>query len=133
MDQVDQMTKASSLSAIGIAVAIVGAAYMGYAHFHDKPGYLQAAETRVSSYLTSDYGRVSCNSTQVKGQQWHLECHNVAKSKNFEYDVYPAEEAPYAVSRAFYLEAVNDNAIQSASQGLMKYLQISTAANNVQS
>jgi hypothetical protein len=133
MDQVDQMTKAFSLSVIGIAVALVGAAYMGYAHSHDKPDYLQAAETRVSSYLTSDYGRVSCNSIQMQGQQWRLECHDKAKSKDFEYAVYPADQAPYAVSRAFYLEAVNDNAIQSASQGLMKYLQISTAANNVQS
>lgn len=127
------MTKAFSLSAFGIAAVVTVASYISYSSFFAKPEYLQAAETRVGSYLTSYYGRVSCNSTPIKGEQWRLDCHDKAKGKDFEFSVYPAEQAPYAVSRAFYLEAVNDNAIQSASQGLMKYLQINTTGNNIQS
>lgn len=133
MDQVELMTKLFSLSALGIAAAVAAAAYISYISSLDKPEYLQAAETRVGSYLTSDYGRVSCISTPMKGQQWRLDCHDNVKGKSFEYSVYPAEQAPYAVSRAFYLEAVNDNAVQSASQGLMKYLQINASGNNIQS
>lgn len=126
------MNKVIALSTLCVAAAaIVG--YIGYASTFDKPDYMQAAEARVGSYLTSDYGRVSCNSSKVAEQHWHLDCLNTAKGKTFEYSVYPAEQAPYDVSRGFYLEAVNDNAIQSASQGLMKYLQINTTGNNIQS
>jgi hypothetical protein len=42
--------------------------------------------------------------------------------------VYPSEKAPYGVARSFYLEALNDDAKQSAEQGLMRYLQINTHA-----
>ncbi len=125
------MKQALTITSFCIAVAAV--AYIGYTSFTDKPEYLQAAETRVGSYLTSDVGRVSCNSTKVADQHWRLDCSTQAKGKIFEYSVYPAENAPYAVSRAFYLEAVNESAIQSAGEGLMKYLQINTAATNIQS
>lgn len=131
MDLVGQMKKVLLISTLCVAVAAV--AYVSYNISHAKPEYLQAAETRVGSYLTSDYGRVSCISTKMTDQYWRLNCQNLAKSKTFEYSVYPAENAPYTVSRAFYLEAVNESAIQSAGQGLMKYLQINTTATNVQS
>lgn len=48
--------------AFALLVAAVGATagvrYIG----NDEPEYIQSAETRVGSYLTSDYGRVACNS-----------------------------------------------------------------------
>lgn len=125
------MNKVITLSTLCIAAAAT--AYISYISFLDKPEYLQAAETRVGSYLTSDYGHVSCNSTKMTDQQWRLDCHNKMKGKTYEFSVYPAEQAPYAVSRPFYLEAVNDNAIQSARQGLMQYLQINTETTNIQS
>lgn len=131
MDLVEQMKKVLTITSFCIAAAAV--AYISYTSFSDKPEYLQAAEMRVGSYLTSDVGRVSCNSTKVADQHWRLDCSTQAKGKTFEYSVYPAENAPYSVSRAFYLEAVNESAIQSAGQGLMKYLQINTATTNIQS
>ncbi|MCG5126378.1 hypothetical protein [Enterobacter mori] len=113
---------------IVLAVASVGAvAGMDYA-WNDAPEYIQSAESRVGSYLTSDYGRVACISRQKNEQRWELNCTNQAKGKSFQFAVYPSDQAPYGVSRSFYLEAINDDAKQSAEQGLMRYLQINTQA-----
>ncbi|MCT6662952.1 hypothetical protein N4Q52_02900 [Enterobacter mori] len=113
---------------IVLAVVSVGAvAGMDYA-WNDAPEYIQSAESRVGSYLTSDYGRVACISSQKSEQRWELDCTNQAKGKSFQFAVYPSEKAPYGVSRSFYLEAINDDAKQSAEQGLMRYLQINTQA-----
>ncbi|MDY1035668.1 hypothetical protein [Lelliottia sp. CFBP8978] len=125
------MKKVFSFAISGVAIA--AAAYIGYTHHQPKAEYLQAAETRVGSYLTSDYGRVACHTTQISGGQWLLDCLNAAKGQHFEYAVFPAEKAPYAVSRLFYLEAVNENAVQSASHGLMQYLQINTSTHKIHS
>ena len=35
-----------------------------------EPDYIQSAEARVGSYLTSDYGRVACNSKQIDAHQF---------------------------------------------------------------
>ena len=67
-------------------------------------------------------------SSQKSEQRWELDCTNQAKGKSFQFAVYPSEKAPYGVSRSFYLEAINDDAKQSAEQGLMRYLQINTQA-----
>ncbi|QLP20805.1 hypothetical protein [Enterobacter roggenkampii] len=48
-------------------------------------------------------------------------------TKSVSWQHYP-ENAPYGVARSFYLEAINDDAKQSAEQGLMRYLQINTHA-----
>lgn len=113
---------------IVLAVVSVGAvAGMDYA-WNDAPEYIQSAESRVGSYLTSDYGRVACISRQKNEQRWELNCTNQAKGKSFQFAVYPSDQAPYGVSRSFYLEAINDDAKQSAEQGLMRYLQINTQA-----
>lgn len=111
-----------------LIVAAVGAVAAVNVRWNDEPDYIQAAETRVGSYLTSDYGRVTCNSARVNAQRWELGCVNKAKGKNFQFAVYSADEAPYGVSRPFYLEALNDDAKDSASYGLMRYLQINTKA-----
>ncbi|STQ11921.1 Uncharacterised protein [Enterobacter cloacae] len=50
------------------------------------------------------------------------------ESKTFQFAVFSADKAPYGVSRPFYLEAINEDAKQSAEQGLMRYLQINTKA-----
>ena len=119
------MKKIIVLSLLGVVVA-VGAAASIYSN--EEPEYIQSAKSRVGSYLTSDYGRVECNSTQVSEDRWELGCTNKARGKTFQLAVYPSEQAPYGVSRAFYLEAINDDARQSAEQGLMRYLQINTKA-----
>ena len=115
--------------AFALLVAAVGATagvrYIG----NDEPEYIQSTETRVGSCLTSDYGRVACNSKQVDDQRWELDCLHQARGKVFQFAVYPSEKAPYGVSRSFYLEAINDEAKQSAEQGLMRYLQINTKAS----
>ena len=119
------MKKIIVLSLLGVVVA-AGAAASIYSN--EEPEYIQSAKSRVGSYLTSDYGRVSCNSTRIDDQRWQLGCTNQARGKTFEFAVYPSEKAPYGVSRSFYLEAINDDAKQSAEQGLMRYLQINTKA-----
>ena len=125
------MKKVLPIAILGIAAAAT--ACVSYASYNDKPEYLQAAETRVGSYLTSDYGRISCTSTKINDARWGLQCLNAEKGTSFEFTVAPADKAPYAVSRSFYLEAVNDNAKQSVEQGLMRYLQVNTTASVSQS
>ena len=115
--------------AFALLVAAVGATAGGRYITNDEPEYLQSAEVRVGSYLTSDYGRVACNSQKVNEQRWELACTQRARGKTFQFAVYPSEKAPYGVSRSFYLEALNDDAKQSAEQGLMRYLQINTKAS----
>ena len=115
--------------ALALLVVAVGAGAGIYSISNDEPEYIQSAETRVGSYLTSDYGRVACNSKQVDDQRWELDCLHQARGKVFQFAVYPSEKAPYGVSRSFYLEAINDEAKQSAEQGLMRYLQINTKAS----
>jgi hypothetical protein len=108
-------------------IAIGATACVSYT-FNNKPDFIQSAETRVDSYLTSEYGKVACNSTKINEQRWDLICTHKQKGKNFQYAVYSADRAPYTVSRSFYLEALNEDAKQSAERGLMKYLQINTQA-----
>lgn len=114
--------------ALALLVVAVGAGAGIYSISNGEPEYIQSAKARVGSYLTSDYGRVACNSTKIDDQRWQLGCTNQARGKTFEFAVYPSEKAPYGVSRSFYLEAINDDAKQSAEQGLMRYLQINTKA-----
>jgi hypothetical protein len=64
-----------------LIVAAVGAVAAVNVRWNDEPDYIQAAETRVGSYLTSDYGRVTCNSARVNAQRWELGCVNKAKGK----------------------------------------------------
>ncbi|EMO5715381.1 hypothetical protein [Enterobacter bugandensis] len=120
------MKKIIAFSLLAVAVGAVAAIrYAG----NDEPEYIQSAEIRVGSYLTSDYGRVACSSKRVNEQRWELDCTHPARGKTFQFAVYPSEKAPYGVSRSFYLEALNDDARQSAEQGLMRYLQINTSAS----
>lgn len=122
----DQMKTRVSIALV--AVAVVAAVGMNY-DWDDKPDYIQSAESRVGSYLTSDYGSVACNSTRKSEERWELGCVNKTRGKTFQFAVYPSEKAPYGVSRSFYLEAINDDAKQSADQGLMRYLQINTKSS----
>ncbi|HDR2160303.1 TPA: hypothetical protein QCG56_001587 [Enterobacter cancerogenus] len=113
-------------------IALAATACVNYA-YSDKPEFMESAESRVGSYLTSDYGKVACTSTKINEQRWELDCLNPRQGKKFQFAVYSAEHAPYEVSRSFYLEAINEDAKQSADQGLMRYLQINTQAGATQS
>ncbi|MBF4111015.1 hypothetical protein [Enterobacter cloacae] len=113
---------------IALLVVAVGAVVGMNVNWSGEPDYIQSAEARVGSYLTSDYGRVACNSKKIDDQRWELGCTNPSKGKTFQFAVFSADKAPYGVSRPFYLEAINDDAKQSAEQGLMRYLQINTKA-----
>lgn len=119
------MKKIMALALLVVAAgAAAGVRYVG----SNQPEYIQSAEIRVGSYLTSDYGGVACTSKKVNDQHWELDCTHQARGKIFQFAVYPSEKAPYGVARSFYLEAINDDARQSAEQGLMRYLQINTHA-----
>lgn len=119
------MKKIIALALMAVAIgAVVGIRYA----VNDEPEYIQSAEIRVGSYLTSDYGLVACGSKKVNDLRWELDCTHQEGGKTFQFAVFPSEKAPYVVARSFYLEAINDDAKQSAEQGLMRYLQINTHA-----
>ncbi|CAM6717526.1 Lipoprotein [Enterobacter asburiae] len=119
------MKKIIVLTLLAVAVGgVVGVRYV----INDEPEYIRSAEIRVGSYLTSDYGGVDCTSKKVNDVRWELDCTHQARGKTFQFAVYPSEKAPYGVARSFYLEAINDDARQSAEQGLMRYLEINTHA-----
>ena len=119
------MKKIMVLALVVVAAgAAAGARYVS----NDAPEYIHSAEARVGSYLTSDYGRVDCNSIKINDERWELDCTHKTRGKTFQFAVYPSEKAPYGVSRSFYLEAINDDATQIAEQGRMRYLQINTQA-----
>jgi hypothetical protein len=40
---------------------------------NDEPEYIQSAEIRVGSYLTSDYGLLPA-AAKVNDQRWELDC-----------------------------------------------------------
>ena len=120
-----KMKKIIALALLAVAIgAVVGIRYA----VNDEPEYIQSAEIRVGSYLTSDYGLVACGSKKVNDLRWELDCTHQEGGKTFQFAVFPSEKAPYGVARSFYLEAINDDAKQSAEQGLMRYLQINTHA-----
>lgn len=53
------MKKIIALALMAVAIgAVVGIRYA----VNDEPEYIQSAEIRVGSYLTSDYGLVACGS-----------------------------------------------------------------------
>ena len=119
------MKKIIALALLAVAVgAVAGIRYAG----DNKPEYIQSAEVRVGSYMTSDYGAVTCTSKKINDVRWELDCTQQTIGKTFHFAAYPSDKAPYGVARSFYLEAINDGAKQSAEQGLMRYLQINTHA-----
>lgn len=111
-------------------IAAIAVATTAFSLYSNKPDYLKAAEERVSSYLTSSYGRVLCQSQKINDNAWAMNCLSSAKGTKFEFMIYPAERAPYSVARPYYIEAINDHAQQSADQGLMQYLQIKSKGSN---
>jgi hypothetical protein len=106
-----------------VAVGRCGVRYAG----NDEPEYIQSAEIRGFLFNQRLWWRCL---RQQKSERSALgiRCTHQARGKTFQFAVYPSEKAPYGVARSFYLEAINDDAKQSAEQGLMRYLQINTHA-----
>ncbi|MDW3573512.1 hypothetical protein N4235_21815 [Enterobacter asburiae] len=113
---------------IAIVMTIIVVAIISGATWYTqrKPDYVQDAMTRVSSYLGNYYGPTECSGRVVHDGQWKLSCTIAKKGKSFGFSVMPAENAPYPVSRTFYLKADDVNSEEVAQFGLMKYLQIDT-------
>lgn len=101
--------------------------FVGAWQAQSKPDYVQDAMTRVSSYLGNYYGPADCSTMMVHDEQWNLICTISTKGSSFEFYVMPAENAPYPVSRSFYLKAADVNSEESAQLGLMRYLQVDTS------
>lgn len=108
---------ALAIMAIAITVGLVSYA-------QSKPDYVQDAASRLSSYLGNYYGPTDCSSKITQERQWQVICTASGNDKSFEFTVLPSEQAPYPVSRSFYLKANEANAEQAAQLGLMRYLQI---------
>ncbi|HCR1891387.1 TPA: hypothetical protein ONC27_003065 [Enterobacter asburiae] len=112
--------------AILITIMVSAVIFVGAWQAQSKPDYVQDAMTRVSSYLGNYYGPTECSGRVVHDGQWKLSCTIAKKGKSFGFSVMPAENAPYPVSRTFYLKADDVNSEEVAQFGLMKYLQIDT-------
>ena len=67
-----------------MAVAIGAVVGIRYA-VNDEPEYIQSAEIRVGSYLTSDYGLVACGSKKVNDLRWELDCTHQEGGKTFQW------------------------------------------------
>lgn len=91
---------------------------------NSKPDFMDDAEERVGSYLTSLYGGISCSGVLTGENRWEMTCQNQSGQRSFIYTVIPGVNAPQPVSRSFYLIAKNKSARQSAGEGLMRYLPI---------
>lgn len=81
---------------IALLVVAVGAVVGMNVNWSGEPDYIQSAKARVGSYLTSDYGRVACNSKQIDDERWELGCTNPSKSKTFQFAVFSADKARMA-------------------------------------
>lgn len=123
------MKRNRNIAAVSAMLAVaLTVGFVSYAQ--SNPAYVQDAETRLSSYLGNYYGPTDCSSKIIKNKQWQVICAVSGKDKRFEFTVMPSEQAPYTVSRSFYLEANEENAEEVAQLGLMKYLQIDTKTKN---
>lgn len=94
------------------------------AKINAKPAYISDAESRVSSYLTSEYGGITCDGIPSGKERWELHCQNKSNNKIFLFSVEPGENSQRPVSRSFALTVMNENAIESAQVGLMRYLSV---------
>ncbi|MCK6990127.1 hypothetical protein [Enterobacter asburiae] len=112
--------------AVIITIVIAAIVFVAIWHAQSEPDYVQDAKTRVSSYLGNYYGPSDCSTRMIHDDRWKLICTISKKGSSLEFYVMPAENAPYPVSRSFYLKVADANSEESAQLGLMKYLQIDT-------
>ncbi|WP_449547584.1 hypothetical protein [Lelliottia amnigena] len=110
---------------MSLYIVVLSSAYATYVK-NKTPSFVEEATLRVQSYLSKEYGPSECKSNVELDKKWKLRCLVIDKSESYEFTLLPSDLAPYSVVRSFYLKADNENSRNSASQGLMPYLQIDT-------
>jgi hypothetical protein len=107
------MKKIIALALLAVAVGAAGVRYAG----NDEPEYIQSAEIRVGSYLTSDYG-VACASKKVNDQRWELDCTHQARGKHSSLRCIPLKKHLMVSRVPFILKPLMTMQNRALSRGL---------------
>lgn len=100
--------------------------FAGIAYSNDKPGYVLKAENTTNNFLMYTYGPGKCAASKGKTQQWEMVCSYDGGHDLVKYSVLPSDSEQRGNSDKFRLIAENQLASQSATNGLTRYLMIST-------
>lgn len=117
----------NSLFIIGTAITLVASAtYASYSLSGSRPEYVGLAERGVNNLLQSTYGPGKCLANQKSEGKWEMKCSYDQGESVATFAVFPAKKAPHVIFGKFYLEATNQLAVESAQQGLGRFLEIGT-------
>ncbi len=115
------------ISLFGVSLLLVATLAYGQYGSSADPEYVTDAKSAVSSKMSYSYGANECKASEVKIDEWNLDCMPQNGQSPLRFSVYPASKAPYDVPTSFYLVAKNDEARNGAKVGLLTYLMINTA------
>lgn len=116
-----------SLFIFGAAITLVASAtYASYSMSGSRPEYVSLAEHNVNNLLQSTYGPGKCLASQQSDGSWGMKCSYDQGASVATFSVLPAKNAPRVIFGKFYLEATNELAVESAHQGLGRFLEIGT-------
>ena len=112
---------------LGAAITLVASAtYASYSISGSRPEYVSLAEHGVNNLLQSTYGPGKCLANQELEDKWEMKCSYDQGASVATFAVFPAKNAPHVIFGKFYLEATNKLAVESAQQGLGRFLEIGT-------
>lgn len=101
--------------------------FAGIAYSNDKPSYVSNAEISTNNFLMYTYGPGKCVASKGKTQQWQMVCSYDGGHDLVKYSVFPSDSEQRGNNiEKFRLSAQNELASQSATNGLTRYLMIST-------
>ncbi|WP_128600602.1 hypothetical protein [Pantoea wallisii] len=115
------------LLSVGVAAALMAtAAYAGFAQGYGKPDYVVSAAATTNNFLKYSYGPGKCEIGASPQQAWDMVCSYDNGDRLIKYTVHPVNQDLRRNADKFYLEAQNALAVESAKQGLSRYLDIRT-------
>lgn len=117
------------ISLCGVSLLLVATVAYGQYGSSSYPDYVKEAKSVVSSKMSYSYGANECKVSEVKIDEWNLNCMAKNGKAPLEFSVYPSSKAPYDVPTSFYVVAKNDEARTGSKGGLLSYLMINTAMN----
>ncbi|WP_338576933.1 hypothetical protein [Erwinia sp. E_sp_B01_1] len=116
-----------SFLVLGVTITLVAsAAYASYSASGSHPEYVRLAEKGANNLLQSTYGPGKCLANQEPDGSWLMSCSYDKGATVATYSVLPPENAPQVIYGKFYLEARNQLAVDSAHNGLGRFLEIGT-------
>lgn len=117
------------ISLFGVSLLLVATLAYGQYGSSSYPEYVKDAQSAVSSKMSYSFGANECKVSEVKIDEWNLDCTAQNGKSTLQFSVYPSGKAPYDVPTSFYLIAKNDEARNGAKVGLLSYLMINTSLN----